>query len=494
MAAGKSAVLSVRIIADAAKAAAGFKDAERQVETFESKVTSKLGMSREQIDKVAVASTAAATAYGAFAVDAMKSASELEQATGAVNAVFKDQADDVMKMAEGAAKAVGLSAAEYANSSAIMASQLGNMGVAQDEVAGQTDELIRLAADLASMYGGTTAEAIDSVSSLLRGERDPIEKYAVSIKQADINARLAAEGLTGLEGEAAKQAETQATLALLFEQSADAQGNFARESDTAAGATQIARAEWENAKATLGEQFLPVAVQAAEWLSNIAGIVGEHPQLFMAAGVAIGGFASAAVGISTAMRAVEGFSAAFKVLNTVVKANPIGAAVAAAVALGGALVTAYQESETFRNFVDEFGRTALQVFSDTGRWIDEKVIQPLQDAIDKIREFFDWVGSGWDSVKSFGSNLLPFGAADPEITGRLAADVMRFYPTPPDVTAAYSFGATPTGGPAWPVRTSPIERAPAPIINIEINGVLDADDAAREIRRLLERDEMRQSW
>lgn len=486
--AGKSAVLSVRIIADAAKAAAGFKDAEKQVEGFESKVTSKLGMTREQIDKVAVASGAAAAAYGAFAVDAMKSASELEQATGAVEAVFKDQADGVMEMAKTAATAVGLSASEYANSSAIMASQLGNMGIAQDEVAGQTDELIRLSADLSSMYGGTTADAISAVSSLLRGERDPIEKYAVSIKQADINARLAAEGLDGLEGEAAKQAETQATLALLFEQTADAQGNFARESDTAAGATQIARAEWENAKATLGEQFLPIAVQAAEWLSKIAGVVGEHPQAFMAAGAAIGSFAAAAMGISTAIRAVEGFSTAFKVLNTVISANPIGIAVTAAAALAAALVTAYHESETFRNFIDGLAEGAKEKFKQMGDFLEKYVIEPIQFAMDKWDQFSSWVGDKWDSFTGW----MGFGAADPELTGRLTADILRFYPEPPDVTAAY---APPSISPqSWPIRTSPVERAPRQNITITIHGVLDADDAAIKIRELLQRDEMRQTW
>lgn len=489
--AGRSAVLSVRIIADAAKAAEGFKDAEKQVESFESTVTSKLGMSREQIDKVAVASGAAAAAYGAFATDAMKSASELEQSTGAVEAVFKDQADGVMKMAENAAKTVGLSSAEYANSSAIMASQLRNMGVSQDEVAGKTDELIRLSADLSSMYGGTTSEAIEAVSSLLRGERDPIEKYAVSIKQADINARLAAEGLTGLEGEAAKQAETQATLSLLFEQSGDAVGNFARESDTAAGSAQIASAEWENAKASLGEQFLPVAVQAAEWLGKISGIVGEHPQLFLAAGAAIGSFATAAMGISGAIKAVEGFSTAFKVLNTVLNANPIGLVVTAVGTLAAGLVYAYNESETFRNYVNAFADTAYDVFSSVGRWIEQYIIGPLQSAIDKWREFSSWVGDKWDSVTGW----LGFSAADPDMTGRLAADALRFYPTPPEITAGFSAASVAPSPGTWPLRTTPVEQAPVVVTNnITINGVLDADDAAREIKRLLEAYELRQSW
>lgn len=487
--AGKTAVLSVRIVTDAAKAAAGFRDAEKQVDTFEGKVTKKLGMTTGQIDKVAAASGAAAAAYGAFAIDAMKSASELEQATGAVNTVFKDQAGQVMNMAQNAAQAVGLSSSEYANSAAIMGSQLQNMGIETSQVAGKTDELITLAADLSSMYGGTTSEAISAVSSLLRGERDPIERYAVSIKQADINARLAADGLTGLEGEAAKQAETQATLSLLMEQSSDAMGNFARESDTQSGSMQIAQAEWENAKATLGQQFLPIAVDAANWLANMARIVGEHPQAFAAAGTAIAGFASAAMGISTAIKAVKGFSTAFKVLNTVLAANPVGAVVTVVAALAAGLVTAYNESETFRNAVNDFAATARDVFFTVGDWIRDHIIKPIEDAIDKWREFQSWVGDKWGDF----TDWLGFGAADPSIVGQLASDaVMRFYPAQPDVTAAFPT-PEPTFG-AIPRRVSPIEQAPRQTVNITINGVLDADDAGRKIAKLLETHEIRESW
>lgn len=491
MGSGKSAVLSVRIVADAAKAAQGFNQAANEVNTFEGKVTSKLGMTREQIDKVAVASGAAAAAYGAFAKAALDSASELEQATGAVGAVFKDQQDEVMELADNAAKAVGLSAAEYANSSALMASQLKNMGIESENLVGQTDELISLGADMASMYGGTTADAVGALSSLLRGERDPIERYAVSIKQADIDARLAAEGLGDLEGEAKKQAETQATLALLFEQSSDTLGNFARETDTVAGASQIAAAQWENSKAALGEQLLPVAAAAADKLADLAHIVGEHPKLFLAAGAAIGSFASAAIGISTAIRAVEGFTTAFKVLNTVVKNNPIGIAVTAVAALAGALVTAYHESETFRNFVDGMAAGAMEAFRDMGAWFQEHVIDPIQRGIDAAKEFFGKINDAWNVVKGFGDKVWPFGAQDPSITGALNATeaVMRFMPSPPDITAALP---QPTAS-AWPLRTSPIELAPR-TVNITINGLLDADDAAIKIRELLQREEMRQAW
>lgn len=47
-----------------------------------------------------------------------------------------------------------------------------------------------------------------------------------------------------------------------------------------------------------------------------------------------------------------------------------------------------------------------------------------------------------------------------------------------------------------PLRTSPVEESPAvqQTVNITINGVLNAEDAAREIRGLLDREGLRQSW
>lgn len=488
--AGKSPVLSVRIVANSDDAAKGFKQASGEVNKFEQDVNKSSGFTKQHLDKLAVASAATGAAFLAFSKQAMSAASEMEQATGAVHAVYKDQADQVMKSAEGAAKAVGLSAAEYANSAAIMGSQLRNMGIEQDQVAGKTDELIRLGADLASMYGGTTADAIAAIGSLLRGERDPIERYAVGIKQADINARMAAEGLDGLEGEARKQAETQTVLSMLFEQSADALGNFNRESDTQAGTAQIAAAEWENAKAKLGEGLLPIVVAATQWLTQLAGAIGEHPQLFMAATGAVLTFTGAVVSIAGAIKVVDTFKTAFALLNATMAANPIGLVLTAVAALAGALIYAYNTSESFRNAVNWLGRTAGSVFSAMGAWIHNNIVNQIIKAINWVQNLISRLQSAWNFATSLGGRLK-FGAAPPQVTGVFGDDIMRFYPEPP-VTAALA--------PQWatdmPLRTSPVEAAP-PVrqeVNITINGVLNAEDAAREIRGLLEREGVRQTW
>lgn len=203
-----------------------------------------------------------------FVLDSITLASGLEQSVGAVDAIFKDSADSIHQWASEAEQAVGLSKNSYNELATIIGAQLKNMGVPLDEVAEKTNDLVELGADLSAQFGGSTSDAVSALSSLLRGERDPIERYGVSINEAAIKAGLAADGLSGLTGEAEKNAKLMQTLKLLSLQTADAQGTFARESDTLAGKQQRAAAAWENVSTKIGESFLPVASEVVDILNK----------------------------------------------------------------------------------------------------------------------------------------------------------------------------------------------------------------------------------
>ena len=210
---------------------------------------SKLGKFNGAMSKATVPAAATVASLAAVGKASFASASALEQSAGAVESVFGTYAGQVEAQAQQAAQNVGLAESQYNDLAAVLGAQLGNMGVSQDQLASQTDNLVGLGADLAATFGGDTSEAVAALSSLMRGERDPIERYGVSIKAADVEAKKAAMGLAGLEGEADAAATTQATLALVMDQTAGAQGAFAREAETAAGQQQRANAEFENAKA-----------------------------------------------------------------------------------------------------------------------------------------------------------------------------------------------------------------------------------------------------
>lgn len=196
--------------------------------------------------------------------DSVGLASALQQSIGAVDAVFKENASTIDAWADGAAQAVGLSKNSYNEFASVVGAQLKNLGIPFDQVAGQTNDLITLGADLAAQYGGSTSDAVSALSSLLRGERDPIERYAVTINDAMIQAKKAEMGLTGLTGAADRNADTMAALNLLYAQTADSQGAFAREQDTLAGQAATLSANWENAQAKLGTALIPALTTLAK--------------------------------------------------------------------------------------------------------------------------------------------------------------------------------------------------------------------------------------
>src|SRR5262245_758399 len=187
--AGKSATLVIKIIADALGAQKGLA----QVET-------SIGKATKTVEGLAVPAGIALAGVLAFGNSAADAASEVEQSFGAVESVFKDTSDATKDLARDAAQANGLSTAQYAQMAAVLGAQLKGMGTSADELSGATDNLIDIGSDLSATFGGTTADAVAALSSLLRGERDPIEKYGVSIKEADVKAQKAAMGLAGLTG------------------------------------------------------------------------------------------------------------------------------------------------------------------------------------------------------------------------------------------------------------------------------------------------------
>lgn len=189
--------------------------------------------------------------------DAVASASDLEQSIGGVQSVFGEASTSVLTFGENAAQSVGL-ANDAANTlAARLGGQLQTFGFDAAAAATETQNLIGLGADLAATYGGPVSDAVEAVSSLLRGEANPIERYAVAINQSTINAEALRQGLAETTSEITIQDKAVAALALLYEQTGNAQGQFNREASTTAGQLERLRAEAENTRAEFGEALTP---------------------------------------------------------------------------------------------------------------------------------------------------------------------------------------------------------------------------------------------
>lgn len=377
----------------------------------------KTGDRMSKFNKIAGAAFAGVAAgVGALAVSGVKAASALEQSSGAIESVFGEAADAVAKFASSSAVNVGLSTSKYQELAAVVGSQMIRLGQSQDEAALSTDKLISLGADLSATFGGSVSDAVGAVGALLRGERDPIERYAVGIKDADVQARLAADGLGHLKGAALEQAKAQATLALLFDQTKSSAGTFAKESGTLAGQQQILGARFEDVKAKLATALLPVITGLIDKFLSLTDFVKRNQTTLIALGAVIGtltaitaaysaimavqaagGLLAFLKGTQLAAAASKVFTAVQAALNLVLSLNPIGLVVIAIAALVAGLVIAYKNSETFRNIVAKLfeGLKKFIGFTPLGALISnfdairdavEAVIRKIGDLAGKIRD------------------------------------------------------------------------------------------------------------
>lgn len=345
-------------------------------------------------------------AVGVLAKGAMDYAAEAEQSYGAVEAVFAEHAQGIIDHSKDAAEAVGVSGREYRELSAYMGAMLKNLGLPMDEVAAKTEDLVGVGADLAATFGGTTKDAVEAIGAVMRGETDPIERYGVSIKEADIKAKAAAMGLGDLEGAAGKQAKAQAILALLTEQTASAQGQFGRETDTAAHKQQVATAKLNDAKEAIGTGLLPVYAAFMDKLAGVSKLIGEHPKLFIVLGGAVAGLAGAVLTLGTVAPIFTAISVAAGaagmsmwgyVAAQVAAVAPIAAIVAAVGAVAVALWAFFTKTEAGKRIWDSL----VGAFKTGVDWLKGVFVAAwdgLVEAMQPVVDFFGRVGDAAEGV------------------------------------------------------------------------------------------------
>ena len=253
-----------------------------------------------------------AVLYGAKKL--VDAAGELQQSIGGTAAVFEDASGAVNEFTKNSADLVGMSE----NASRTITSRLGaslkGFGMSTEEAASQAINLTKTGADLAATLGGKTDDAVNALGSALRGEYDPLERFGIALKASEVNAKAVSMGLASSESDVTAYAKGQATLALITERSAFAQGQFGREADTAQGQAQRAQAKTEDAAASLGKSLLPVYSKIQETIGFVADGFSALPG---PAQTAVIGFAGV---IALGPSIVDSFKLAFKAVSSLVTA------------------------------------------------------------------------------------------------------------------------------------------------------------------------------
>lgn len=386
--------MAVRIPITSSFSDRGFKDADRAIARLEKTGGAAGGWAKatKAADDAVVPLNRALVGVAAAGGLAVKAASNQQQAFGALEAVYKGNAGAMQEWARGQDQ-IGLSAAEAANQASYLGSMLKGAGASTQEAAAQSQKLVGLGADLAATYGGNAADAVGALGAAMRGEYDPLERFGVSIKKADVNARLAADGNSKLTGEARKSAEAAALQALIWEKTADAQGQAGREADSAAGASARAGAALKDAGADITTSLLPAAAALASKLATLANWLSQHPALLY---TLVGALVAARVAIAAnnAVMAIylnrQAAAAAADKVAAVAKAAWTAAAVAARVAGAVLSIVFVDGTRKLLAWVAATAASTLSWAKNTAAMVAARVAQVAMSAASKAAAAAQW--------------------------------------------------------------------------------------------------------
>lgn len=462
---GKSTTLAIKIVSDASGAKAGFAEAEAEADGF-----------GEKLKKANLALAATVGGVAEMAEKAYEAAGQLEHAGETTESVFGSQAEEVQKYAAKADQAAGLSEAAYETLATTVGQKLANMGVAHDELADKTNNLVQMGANLAAQYGGSTQDAVTALTKGLAGQTKGLQAYGVVLKASDINAVLAANGQSKLTGEALRNATAMASLQLIQQQSASTTGAFGKQAETAEGQQKRLTAEWQNAEAKLGTMLLPAMAKLMGILANLAGWGEQHTKVIVGLGIAFGGVALAVLAAEGAVRAWEAAekvaTAAQWLWNVAMDANPISLIVIAVVALIAGFVLAYEKCKPFREIINDIGKVVKEVFAGIGWYFETFWIKPLTWVWDKLSKLAGM-------ARSVG-HVLGFGGGNP--AAGQSAGGRRYGAMAGGGVAPLRFGGA-FSDPLAGVGPSPAGagQGDTTVVNVTINGALDPIATGRQV-------------
>ncbi len=221
------------------------------------KETNKISRSFKKVGKIiaTVLSVAAITAFGKSCIDL---GSDLAEVQNVVDVTFGSMSEQINDFAKKSITQFGLSELSAKQYTSTMGAMLKSMGFASDEVFVMSKRLTGLAGDMASFYNLSGDEAFQKIRVGISGETEPLKQLGINMSVANLEAYALSQGITKAYNSMSQTEQAMLRYNYLLSVTADAQGDFARTSDSWANQTKILAESFNSVKAAIGQGLINV--------------------------------------------------------------------------------------------------------------------------------------------------------------------------------------------------------------------------------------------
>ena len=222
--------------------------------------------------------------------NAIEYASDLTEVQNVVDQTFKNSAGVINEWSKETLNAFGLNELTAKNFAGTMGAMLKSSGVTGNEVVDMSKSIVELAGDMASFYNLDADVAFQKIRSGISGETEPLKQLGINMSVANLEAFALSQGITKAYSSMSQAEQVTLRYQYLMAQTADAQGDFARTSDSFANQLKLLQENWTGLTGQIASYAIPLLTAGLQGLNGAIQLVADNLDIVLpifAAAVAI---------------------------------------------------------------------------------------------------------------------------------------------------------------------------------------------------------------
>lgn len=253
------------------------RDRLKEIDTLRmDQIKSTLSQVSSALDSVGKNLTLGVTApLVAAGTASFKMASDMEEAINKVDVSFGDAAETVHAFSNETLTTYGIAKSTALDMSGYFGDMATSMGFSQEQAAEMSKQLVGLAGDLASFKNILLSEAQTALAAIFTGETESLKQLGIVMTETNLDAYAMAKGIETSTQSMDQAQKTALRMQYVLDNTKNAQGDFARTSDSSANQLRILTESLKELAAIAGQELIPIITPIIQKLNSIIQSIGQ---------------------------------------------------------------------------------------------------------------------------------------------------------------------------------------------------------------------------
>lgn len=217
-----------------------------------------------------------------FGKQAVQLASDLQEVQNVVDTAFGSMSYKIEQFSKTAIENFGISELTAKRTASTYMAMAKGMGIAEDVASDMAITMTGLTADIASFYNMSQERADVILKSVYTGETETLKQLGIVMTEVNLQNFAMSQGITKNISKMTQQEKTMLRYQFVLQQTALAQGDFAKTSDSWANQTRILAERWKEMQQVWGQAFMQLGTLVLPTINKtIDGLtrIGEQAQI-----------------------------------------------------------------------------------------------------------------------------------------------------------------------------------------------------------------------